>query len=51
MSSEFDISRLTASESILLAEQLWEDARTHPEAVPVADTQREELKRRIDALD
>jgi putative addiction module component (TIGR02574 family) len=51
MSSEFDISGLTASESILLAEQLWEHARTHPQAILVTDAQREELQRRIDATD
>ena len=51
MSTEFDLSGLSASECILLAEQLWEHARTHPEAVPVTAVQREELKRRLDALD
>jgi putative addiction module component (TIGR02574 family) len=51
MSTEFDLSGLSPSECILLAEQLWEHARTHAEAAPVTDAQREELKRRLDALD
>jgi putative addiction module component (TIGR02574 family) len=51
MPVEFDLSGLSPSECILLAEQLWERARMRPEAVPVTDAQRNELKRRIDALD
>jgi putative addiction module component (TIGR02574 family) len=51
MSSELDISGLSSSECILLAEQLWEQARTHSQAVLVTDAQREELKRRLVALE
>jgi putative addiction module component (TIGR02574 family) len=51
MSTELDFSSLSPSECILLAEQLWEKARTHPKAVPITAAQQEELKRRIDALD
>ncbi len=51
MSTEFDISSLSPSECILLAEQLWEQARAHPEAAPITDAQRAEIKRRLDALD
>jgi putative addiction module component (TIGR02574 family) len=51
MSTELDISRLSPSKCILLAEQLWEHARTHPDAVPITDAQSTELKRRVAALD
>lgn len=51
MLAMLDISRLSPSECILLAEQLWEHARTHPGAVPITDAQRTELKRRVAALD
>ena len=51
MSTYFDISALSPSECILLAEQLWEHARIHPEAIPITDVQRKELKRRLAALD
>jgi putative addiction module component (TIGR02574 family) len=50
MPIDFDLSGLSPSECILLAEQLWERARRRPEAVPVTDAQRDELKRRVDAL-
>lgn len=51
MKDGIDISRLSPAECILLAEQLWEHARTHPEAIPVTAAQREELDRRLDALE
>jgi putative addiction module component (TIGR02574 family) len=51
MPIEFDISGLSPSECILLAEQLWEQARLHPETAPVTDAQQDELKHRLDALD
>jgi putative addiction module component (TIGR02574 family) len=51
MSTEFDLSGLSPTECILLAEQLWEQARMHPDAVPITDAQRDELKRRLDALE
>jgi putative addiction module component (TIGR02574 family) len=50
MPIDFDLSVLSPSECILLAEQLWERARTRPEAIPVTDAQRDELNRRVDAL-
>lgn len=51
MTGEFDISRLTPAECILLAEQLWEQARVHAEAIPVTPAQLEELNHRLDALE
>jgi putative addiction module component (TIGR02574 family) len=51
MTQELDISRLTPAECISLAEQLWEQARAHPEAVPVTQAQLEELHRRLDAIE
>lgn len=51
MNAEFDITQLSPSECILLAEQLWEQARAHQEAVPLTPAQRDELNRRLDALD
>lgn len=51
MANEFDISHLSPVECILLADQLWEQARAHAEAIPVTAEQVEELHRRLDALD
>ncbi|HEX4138975.1 MAG TPA: addiction module protein [Candidatus Methylacidiphilales bacterium] len=51
MLPDFDINSLSPSECILLAEQLWEHARAHPEAAPLTPDQQVELKRRLDALD
>jgi putative addiction module component (TIGR02574 family) len=51
MSTILDIRHLSPSECILLAEELWEHARTHPEAVPITEAQRRELERRVAALD
>ena len=48
---DIDTSHLSPAEYILLAEQLWEQARAHPEAIPVTPAQREELDRRLDALE
>jgi len=50
MKPEIDISQLSPAECILLAEQLWEQARAHAEAIPVTPAQLEELNRRLDAL-
>jgi putative addiction module component (TIGR02574 family) len=51
MKDEIDTSHLSPAECILLAEQLWEQARAHSEAIPVTTAQREELDRRLDALE
>lgn len=48
-SQPFDFSQLSPAEAILLAEQLWDHARNHPEAVPITDAQMSELNRRLDA--
>ncbi len=47
----FDFSQLSPAECILLAEQLWDRARTHPDAVPVTPAQLAELLSRLDALE
>src|SRR5438105_4247841 len=39
MNGDFDISHLSSAECILLAEQLWEQARSRPDAVPVTPAQ------------
>jgi putative addiction module component (TIGR02574 family) len=49
MLPEIDISQLSPAECILLAEQLWERARNHPEAIAVTEAQLTELYRRLDA--
>ena len=46
-----DISRLSPAECILLAEELWEKARLHPENIPVSDAQKQELARRWAAFE
>lgn len=51
MKLEIDISQLSPAECILLAEQLWERVRNHPEAVPVTEAQLAELNRRLEASD
>jgi putative addiction module component (TIGR02574 family) len=51
MTQEPDYSHLTPAECVRLAEQLWEQARAHAEAIPVTPAQRDEIGRRLDALD
>jgi putative addiction module component (TIGR02574 family) len=51
MKPDIDISQLSPAECILLAEQLWDRARNHPEAVPVTEAQMAELNRRLDAYE
>lgn len=51
MKPDIDISHLSPAECILLAEQLWDRARHHPESIPVTDAQMDELNRRIDAFE
>jgi putative addiction module component (TIGR02574 family) len=51
MTQEFDIARLTPAECIQLAELLWEQARTHPKAVPITSARLEELNHRPDAFE
>jgi putative addiction module component (TIGR02574 family) len=51
MKLDIDISQLSPAECILLAEQLWERARNHPEALPVTEAQMTELNQRLETLD
>jgi putative addiction module component (TIGR02574 family) len=49
--TEIDTSHLSPVECILLAEQLWEQARRNADAIPVTDEQMAELNRRMDAIE
>jgi putative addiction module component (TIGR02574 family) len=51
MKGDLDPSRLRIAECVLLAEQLWEQARAHPEEVPVTPAQFDEIHRRLDAFE
>jgi putative addiction module component (TIGR02574 family) len=51
MKHGFDISQLSPAECIVLAQQLWEQARNHPESLPVPDSHLTELYRRLDAAE
>jgi len=51
MKPEIDISQLSPAECILLAEQLWDRAKSHPEAVPVPPEQLQELTLRYAAYE
>ena len=46
-----DIARLTTEERLRLLDELWESLSATPEAIPLADAQRNELDRRLDELD
>lgn len=46
-----DLLELSVSERILLVESLWESIAIQPEDVPMTDAQREELDRRLAALE
>ena len=43
------VSRMSASEKLLLVSELWDDLAAHPNEVPVAREQLEELDRRMAA--
>ena len=45
-----DLLELSISERILLVESLWESIAIQPEEVPMTGAQREELDRRLSAL-
>lgn len=49
MKPDIDISQLSPAECILLAEQLWERAASHPDSIPVPPEHLEELERRLQA--
>ena len=46
-----DITTLSRDEQLQLLENLWDSLSSTPKAVPLTDTQREELDRRLDELD
>ena len=46
-----DITTLSREEQLQLLEKLWDSLSSTPEAIPLTDTQREELDRRLDELD
>ena len=46
-----DIGRLTAEERLELIEDLWESLGDERDNIPLTAEQREELDRRLDALD
>ena len=46
-----DIANLSSEERLRLLEELWESLSAAPATVPLTDTQREELDRRLDELD
>lgn len=51
MSLPVRIDTLSTEERLRLIEQLWESLRTSPEAIPLTESQRAELDRRLDELD
>jgi len=46
-----DIAKLTPAERLQLVEELWDSLCDTPEAVPLSETQRAELDRRLDDLE
>ncbi len=46
-----DISHLSRDEKLDLLDQLWENLGRDPEALPLSETQRQELDRRLDELE
>lgn len=46
-----DIVKLDPAERLDLLEQLWDSLAVTPDALPLTSAQREELDRRLDALD
>jgi putative addiction module component (TIGR02574 family) len=43
-----DISELSVSERIQLAEDLWDSILTTPDAIPLSEVQKQELDRRLE---
>lgn len=43
-----DYLRLSVSERLQLAEEIWESIRAHPDELPVTDAQGTELDRRLE---
>lgn len=44
-----DILQMSVAERIQLAEDIWDSIAAFPEAVPITDTQKQELDRRLQA--
>lgn len=42
-----DLDRLTADEKLRLLEEIWDSLASDPERVPVPDSQRREIERRV----
>jgi putative addiction module component (TIGR02574 family) len=51
MPHELDISRLTPTERIQLAEELWDSLAINGDSLPLTPAQRQELERRLAAID
>jgi putative addiction module component (TIGR02574 family) len=49
--SAIDVSSLSIDERLQLFDELWESLYATPGAIPLLDSQREELDRRIAAVD
>ena len=46
-----NLDKLTPQEQLRLLEQIWERLSRTPEALPLTDSQRQELDRRLDDLE
>lgn len=46
-----DVTRLSRDEQLELLDRLWESLGRDPEALPLTESQREELDRRLDELE
>ena len=46
---KFGLDQLSVDERIVLVEELWDGIAECPEAVPLAEPQEDDLRRRIDA--
>ena len=46
-----DIASLSTEERLRLMEDLWESLRAAPDQIPLTNSQRDELDRRLDELD
>jgi putative addiction module component (TIGR02574 family) len=51
MTRNIDLSHLSPAECILLAEQLWDRAASQPDDIPVPPQHRDELRRRLAAIE
>jgi putative addiction module component (TIGR02574 family) len=49
--ASIDIRSLSTEERLRLMDELWDSLSADPASVPLSSSQREELDRRLDALD